>query len=219
MFCNKCGTDLPDASQFCLNCGQAMATPDVETVAPTDLRISTRARKRRPALWLAALMVPAIAWAGFSGSFAAQQIRDFVTMAHTETIAETDVAVKPRGFANFKFTVPPGAIRVFVTGDFSVAGISKTPVQLSILTDEAFAAWQSGYATDTYFDSGNETSGTINASLPSGGGAYYLVFKDSSATRMPKTVHSAVTLQYKRWFPEWILHLIAKFRIEVQSAG
>jgi hypothetical protein len=212
VFCNKCGTDLPDASQFCLNCGQAMtiAAPDVDPAAPIDLRIPARARKSRPALWLMAVMLPAIAWIVFSNSVAAQQIRDFVTMAHVETITDTDIAMKPHGLSSFKFTVPAGAIHAFVTGEFSVAGTSKSPVQAAILTDEAFTAWQSGYATDTYYDSGNALSGTINATLPSGAGTYYLVFKDSSSTRTAKTIHSAVTLHYQRWFPEWILHLLAK---------
>jgi len=184
--------------------------------APTYRRAPARHRKRKSGLWIVALTLPAVAWSVFSKSSAAQEIRAFVTMAHVETITETDVAMKPHGFSSFKFIAPAGAIHVSVMGEFSVAGTSKTPVQVSILTDGAFAAWQSGYATDTYFDSGDEASGDINAALPSGAGTYYLVFKDRSSTRTPKTIHSAVTLQYKRWFPEWILHLISKFRNDVQ---
>jgi hypothetical protein len=70
-------------------------------------------------------MLPAIAWVVISDSSAAQQLREFITMSHMETITEGDFPVKPHSFSSFKFKIPPGAIRVSVNGQFSAAGSSK----------------------------------------------------------------------------------------------
>ncbi len=221
--CSKCSTELPDESQFCLRCGQPVTTPGAGTglavagnsaaaAAPAPvpiLKLVRRRSKPKTAIWIAVLMLPAIAWVVLSNNTAAQELREFITMSHTETITEGDFSVRPRSFSSFKYTVPPGAIHVSVNGQFSTSGGSSNEGDLEafLLTDEAFAAWQSGYSTDTYYESGKASQGEINAALPSGGGAYYLLFKNDSSSRTGKEVHAVVSLHYTRWFPEWLLRL------------
>ena len=203
MFCSKCGTNLPDGSEFCLKCGHAIefvvgissaATPlcsncgaelseesqfclkcghnpagggaalvvagnSSAPAAPALVPMPAPGRRRskpKPAVWLTIFMLPAIAWVVISNSSAAQQLREFITMSHTETITEGDFPVKPHSFSSFKFRVPPGTIRVSVNGQFSTG---SKDMEVYVLTDEAFAAWQSGYSTDTYYDSGKAVQG------------------------------------------------------------
>jgi hypothetical protein len=219
--CGKCGTELPEASQFCLKCGQPVTTAgalattalvegsaDAATSARAHAPTTVRRRSRpKTAIWLIGLMLPIIAWVVFSNDSGAEQVREFVTMSHTETITEADFPVKPHSFSSFKFTVPPGAIRVSIKGQFSTKEGSSNDMEVYVLTDEAFAAWQSGYSTDTYYDSGRASQGDIEAKLPSGGGAYYLVFRNESAVRTSKTIHAFLSCHYNRWWPEIFLHL------------
>ncbi|HEV2732255.1 MAG TPA: hypothetical protein VGV15_19665 [Terriglobales bacterium] len=187
--------------------------------APALVPMPAPARRRskpKPALWLTIFMLPAIAWVVNSNSSAAQQLREFITMSHIETITEGDFPVKPHSFSSFKFKVPPGTIRVSVNGQFSIGGSSKD-MEVYVLTDEAFAAWQSGYSTDTYYDSGKAVQGEINGTLPSGGGTYYLLFKNDSSLRTGKEVHAVASLHYNRWFPEWLLRFKEKIFGGLQS--
>ena len=73
-------------------------------------------------------------------------------------------------------------------------------VEVFVLSDDAFANWQSGYSS-AYYSSGKVTQGEITADLPSGGGAYYLVFNNNFSPRTSKAVQAAATLHYKRWWP------------------
>jgi ribosomal protein L40E len=224
LFCSKCSTELPDESQFCLKCGQPVAIPGVgaavavagncaaAAAAPAPVPMPKLVRRRskpKTAIWLIVLMLPAIAWVVLSNNSAAQELREFIIMSHTETIIEDTFPVRPRSFSSFKFTVPPGAIHVSVNGQFSTSRGSNNEnnMEAFLVTDEAFAAWQSGYSTDTFYESGKASQGEINAALPSGGGAYYLLFKNNSSLRTGNEVHAGVSLHYNRWFPEWLLRL------------
>lgn len=218
-FCSKCSAELPDESQFCLMCGQPVARTALAVVgnsaaaaapAPVPMpKLVRRRSKPKTAIWLIVLVLPPIAWVVLSNNSAAQELRELMTMSHTETIIEDNFPVRPRSFSSFRFTVPPGAIRVSINGQFSTAGGSSNEkdIEAFLLTDEAFAAWQSGYSTDTFYESGKASQGEINAALPSGGGAYYLLFKNESSSRTGKELHAVVSLRYKRWFPEWLLRL------------
>jgi hypothetical protein len=36
MFCNKCGTQIPDGAKFCLNCGQPLIADSKPDIAPVE---------------------------------------------------------------------------------------------------------------------------------------------------------------------------------------
>jgi hypothetical protein len=228
--CAKCRTALPEGSQFCLKCGQPVVTEE-KTSEPTALSVASvpvklvaveprsparRKRKRPIATWLLLLaLVGIISWVAVSDSTTAQELRDQVTGARAEAIVETPLSVKPKGIAYYKFTVPPGAISVTVTGQFNstVTGKSASAssvdgdVEAYLMTEAAFAVWQTGYSTSTHYESGKVPQATINVDLPSGAGVYYLVFSNRFSERTDKNVTANVVVQYKTWLPEWILLL------------
>ncbi len=208
--CSNCGAELPDGSLFCLKCGQAVNAAANSTAAATEAAKAARkaeARARKPArypkpriaIWFVVLVLLLVAW-----------WVSFAAIPHTETITETPFSVNSHSFSSFRFTVPPGATNVVVSGQFSATGGSANDVEVFVLTDDAFAAWQGGYSTNMYYDSGRVTQSSINAALPPGAGTYYLVFNNKFSLRTAKAVEAVATLRYSRWWPDFLLHLKEK---------
>jgi hypothetical protein len=228
--CTKCRTTLPNGSQFCLKCGQPVVTEEkistehalsvtsvpVKLVAVEPRLPARRKRKRPAATWILLLvLIGIISWVVVSDSTSAQELRDEVTGARAEAIVETPFSVKAKGIVDYKFAVPPGAISVTVTGQFNTTVAGKntsasgadSDVEAYLLTESAFAVWQTGYSTSTHYESGRVAQGTIDVDLPSGAGVYYLVFSNKFSQRTEKNVTASVLVQYKTWLPEWILLL------------
>ena len=233
MFCSRCSTNLPDGSQFCLKCGQPVmsaANSAAFPTAPTSVsmrRTPLRARQqRRIVVWLFVLVLLGVGlWAATSGGPVAQQVQEFVRWSHAQTILDAPASVTPRSFSSWQFTVPPGALNVSVTGEFSVAVGSPRPgngssndigkdrdtaIEAYVLTDSAFVDWSSGYSTPTLYQSGPIAGATIDVPLPAGEGAYNLVFSNKISPRA-KTVHATVLLRYKSWLPDEVVRLKDRF--------
>ena len=235
--CAKCGTTLPEGSQFCLKCGQsvspdsqlavpespaepktdvkALTPPVVQIPAPFPRQLPARRRRRSRLLWYLILLLLGAGWVSLSNDPIAQQLRDEITGARTQTIVEAPISVKPQSFAYYEFTVPPGAVNVGVTGQFDSEGrpdkknnnANDNNIETYVLTDSAFVVWRNGYATGSRYESDRVAQGTINATLPGGSGIYYLVFNNRFSQRTEKTVHAAVLLHYQTWAPLWLLRM------------
>jgi hypothetical protein len=243
--CSKCETRLPEGSQFCLKCGQPVSAespplvselPSViprskpESLVPPVLQIPVPARPlparprrpRRRALWYVVLLLLVTVWISLSSDPVAQQVRDEITGARTQTIVEAAIPVKPQSFAYYEFSVPPGAVNVGVSGQFSAEGRSAkkndkgnndksnnndNSIEAYVLTDSAFVVWRNGYSTGTCYESGKVSQGNIDAALPAGSGIYYLVFSNRFSQRTDKNVHAVVLLHYQTWMPEWLLRM------------
>ena len=238
--CAKCGTSLPEGSQFCLKCGQPVVSDSQsviprtkpEAITPPVVQIPELlsrpmpSRPRRPtsrALWYLILFLLLALWISLSNDPVAQPLRDEITGARTQTIVEAQVSVKPQTFAYYEFTVPPGAVNVTVTGQFSTQRRpDKKPdknndksndksnddnIETYVLTDSAFVVWRNGYSTGARYESDRVSQGTIDAALPAGSGIYYLIFNNRFSQRTEKTVHATVLLHYQTWVPEWLLRI------------
>jgi RNA polymerase subunit RPABC4/transcription elongation factor Spt4 len=219
--CSKCGTGLPEGSQFCLKCGQpvpaAALANQLATVppAPAPERVQLARRRSGPPVVLIGLVLVLaglLAWIAFSDNPTAQELREDVTGARTRTIIETPFSVKPHSYSYYDFTVPPGAMDVTVTGDFTAVSsqekskdkdkFTDNNVEVYLLTDTAFVAWRDGYSTGSFYESGRTASDNIGAKLPSGAGHYYLVFSNNFSPRAPKTVRGTVLLHYRALLSE-----------------
>ncbi len=214
MLCSKCAEFLPDDARFCLQCGQAVdrtaVTAAPASKSPASKRTTQPARPRKPRspIWVfLLLLLVAIWWAASSDNTVAQQFRDLASGAHTEAITEKSFVVGPRSFSSYKFTVPSGAVNVSVSGQFNATGSPENEVQVLVLSDDAFVTWHNGFAITPYYDSGKVGQGTIRAALPTGDGAYYLVFSNNFSAKATKAVQADVTLHYNTWWPEWVFHL------------
>ena len=241
--CTKCGTALPDGSQFCLKCGQpvipepqsltqqsqsVIQQPKPEALKPSVLQIPAplsqplplhRKRRRSGALWYLVAFLLIALWISLSNDPIAHPLRDEITGARTQTILEAAVSVKPQSFSYYEFTVPPGAVNVRVTGQFtSETATAKKPdnrtdndIESYILTDSAFVVWRNGYSTGSRYESDRVSQATIDATLPAGSGIYYLVFNNRFSQRTEKTVHAMALLHYQTWAPIWLLRMKERF--------
>lgn len=223
--CAKCSKSIFSSARFCSNCGSEIPAPTViaaadsqSAAAVTTASEPIHLRHRRPsspgrlALWLlAAIVLGALGWHAAIGNSVASGIKQYVTTAHAETIAEGSVAIKPNGFASYKLTVPEGAIDVAVTGQFDASGRAEKDIRVLVLSDREFVIWQGGYAISPYYDSGNVSQSNLQAALPSRPGTYYLIFSNKPS-RVEKTVHLTAGLQYDTWLPDSLISLKEKMR-------
>lgn len=229
--CSKCGANLPEGSQFCLQCGKPVSSPPkVKAVAqpPADAqelpsKSSRPKHRRRTVLWLLlVLFVVAIAWAGLSENPFAQQLQEFIGWKHDQTILDESFTVGAHTFRYYKFSLPEGSVNVAIVGQFTAASADNPAIggnklaakdkgkaaegdnniDVSVLTEPAFTVWQNGYATSSIYESGKVAEGKVQADVPAGAGIYYLVFNNKFAPKTAKNIHAAVVLRYKSWMPE-----------------
>lgn len=245
LVCSKCGTHLPSGSQFCLKCGQPVVAPlrEDELAVVKDAVPAARAELPRTrswgsiTIWSTVLLLAGLgAWIGLSDNPAAQELREDITGARTQTIVEASFPVKAHSFSYYEFTVPAGAVNVTVSGKFNAVGDAarnnegkniaaknnaarhdtakadaarndEDNIEVYVLTASAFVVWRNGYATSSYYESGRSARGAIQGAIPSGAGSYYLVFSNNFSPRTAKTVHATVLLHYRAVLSESLLHL------------
>jgi hypothetical protein len=168
-------------------------------------------------------LLGALVWAATSESPTAQQAQELVSWSHEQTIVDTSILVKAGSFSASTFTVPPGALKVSVNGEFSAVVTDPrgngnkesgkdgdAGIEAYVLTDDAFAVWSKGYSAQSEYESGSVPGASVNAALPAGAGVYHLVF-NNKASRRAKTVHATILLGYKSWLPDAVLRLKDRF--------
>ncbi len=180
--------------------------------------------RRRLVLWILLIVfLGAIAWTAASENPVAQGIQELVGWKHDQTVLDTPFTIGPHAFRYYKFALPEGSLNVAIIGQFTAMGeVQKAAannknkdkdkdkdqdpdsnnVEVSVLTDAAFAVWQNGYATSSLYESGRVAQGTLNQELPAGAGIYYLVFSNKFSPKTGKSVQASVLLRYKSWLPE-----------------
>lgn len=197
--------------------------PAVKTdpdVSPESLPPLPRARSKYYFfLWVVlASLLAAIAWIATSSNPFAQGLQELAGNKHDQAILDTPFSVTPHNFRYYKFTLPEGSTNVAVVGEFAVTpdidnrkSASKTEpqesesgIELYVLSESAFAIWQTGYATNSVFESGRVSQGKVQADLPAGAGVYYVVFSNKFSAKTGKKVNADVLLRYKSWLPDWL---------------
>lgn len=222
--CSNCGASLPTGAASCPKCKHPVMLAETNaalvTVVTESLALSRARMRRRILLWLfAAVLLGAVLWAAGSDSPEAQQIQEFLHWSQAQTVVDTAIAVNPHSFSSRDFTVPPGALDVKLTGEFTASAVSPSHsksneagkdrdngIETFVLTESAFVVWNSGYSADSLYQSGLTAEGSINATLPSGAGVYDLVFSNRTSPHA-KTVHTTVLLRYKSGWPNAVLRL------------
>lgn len=216
--CSKCGAALPDEAQFCLKCGKPVSVPPKDPIAtkqpePRPVRLKP---KRHYVRWiLLGLFLIAIVWAATSDNPFAQGLQELAGFKHDQSVLDNSFAVSPHNFRYYKFALPEGSVNVSIIGQFSSRAdkaSSRTnaksepddnDIEVYVLSEEAFAVWQNGYATSSVYESGKTAQGKVQAELPAGAGIYYLIFSNKSSQKTAKNITANVSLRYKSWLPEW----------------
>jgi hypothetical protein len=204
MFCSKCGTELPDDSQFCRKCGVAMHTVSTggaaAAVAPAREPVEVEKHKKSGAnkvvCFVTILLALGFWWVASSNSPSARLIQQIAKQQHTETLQNPALSLNPTGFAYFKLEVPANASDATLQGNFTASGGSGNDVEAYVMSEADFVNWQNGHAAKTYYNSGKVTIGTINVHVPAG--RCYFVFNNKFSLLSSKSVRVYGTLTYYR---------------------
>jgi hypothetical protein len=218
MFCRKCGTGMPDDSQFCLKCGQSVATSEgrasatgtAAAVAPAriPIRIAAPRPKRNIAAWilgcvfLSVFLLLVVVWVGvqvirhsqLSAQSSASQERP--PQLHKQTTGNVAFTISAGGASNYKFTVPAMASNVTMKGHFAATGGFGNDIEVFVCAEDGFVNWQNGHGTKTFYNSGHVTQDSVNISLPSDPATYYVVFSNKASLLTPRAVEASIDLNY-----------------------
>ena len=194
-------------------------SPGAATLPPPVVVRPPVRRKRHYVLWtIFVVLVALFLWLATSSNPFAEGIQELAGNKHDLAVVNVPFSVSAKNFRYYKFNLPEASTNVAIVGDFTVvpdAGGRKndgkrqppqpdTAIEVYVLSESSFAMWQTGYATNSVFDSGRVPQGKIEADLPPGAGVYYLVFSNKFSPNMAKKVDATVVLHYKNWIPGWI---------------
>ena len=163
--CSKCGTRSPSDISSCPKCGQPVMAKENSAAmasAVADAMALLRARRRgRILMWsFVPVLLGALLWVATSQSPAAQEVQEFVHWSQAQTIVDAQAAWNPHSVWSHEFTVPPGALDVSVSGEFTAlpnsprqgnsrgTGSGKdhdSGIEAYVLTNSAFVVWSGGY--------------------------------------------------------------------------
>jgi len=105
------------------------------------------------------------------------------------------ITVQAGGYNYYFFTLPAGSTSISVSGSFTASGGSGNDIQVFVMDDANFINWKNGYQASSYYSSGQLTTGTISANLPSPS-TYDLVYSNAFSTVSSKNVQTTVNLYY-----------------------
>ncbi len=108
------------------------------------------------------------------------------------------VTIGARNYQYYQITVPSGAISPSVSGSFTASGGSGNDIKIYVMDNTNYVNWQNGHSASTYYTSGQTTTGSISAQLPSGAGTYYLVYDNTFSLLSTKNVDTQVNLVYSQ---------------------
>jgi hypothetical protein len=117
------------------------------------------------------------------------------TTQHSGNIVNGLVTVAAGYYQYYQFTVPTAATSASVNGMFTASGGSGNDIIVLVFDQTNYVNWQNGHQATPYYNSGQVTTGTVSASLPSSG-TYYLVYSNTFSTTSSKSVQTTVNLSY-----------------------
>ena len=180
--------------------------------------ISQTRRKRHFLRWIfLSLLLAAVIWVTFSANPFAQGLREIGGDKPDQSVLERTFSLAPRGFRYYTFGMPGGSNHVALVGEFTAAPegnklvtpsdrpeIAESGVELLVLSEAAFAAWQTGGSATAVYDSGPVSHANVRAELPTGAGNYYVVFSNKFPAASAINVRASLRLHVSSWLPEWM---------------
>ena len=154
---------------------------------------------------LVAASIAIVSWIAASDGPFAQGMREIAGWKPDQVILDKLFSVGPHTFRYYKFALPEGSAKVAVVGQFTAEAQNgqvkekDNGIAVYVLTEAAFADWQSGNTRPSIYDSGIVPASIMQADIPAGAGTYYLVFSNKASPNTTKAVHATVRLRYQNW--------------------
>lgn len=161
-----------------------------------------------------ALLLVAIIWVTFSANPFAASLREIAGDKPDQSILERTFSLAPRGFRYYTFSLPGGSNHAALIGEFTATPEgnkssggsegSASGVELLVLSEAAFAAWQTEGRATAVYDRGRASHANVHVELPTGAGIYYVVFNNKFPGAGAMNVRASLRLHVNSWLPEWM---------------
>jgi hypothetical protein len=109
-------------------------------------------------------------------------------------ISNGTMQLNPHSYTFYHFAAPEKTSKAHVKGDFALQG-NGSNIRVYVLDEENFVNWKSSHQFSAYYDSGQQTTGTIDVSVPLGK-TLYLIYDNSQSSIPSKKVFSKMNLVY-----------------------
>lgn len=117
------------------------------------------------------------------------------SIEHRTNIVNGIIEVDAGGYQYYTFSTPDQSYSASVTGNFMASGGSGNDIAIYILDGNGFVNWKNGHSADTYYNSGQLTTGELDAGVPTGE-TLYLVFDNTFSAFSSKDINTKVDLVY-----------------------
>ena len=208
MFCRFCGSTLRDDSNFCHSCGKALTSALPSSMAETGAGVAVAPvkpapPKKKPAVGsfvIGVILIAGMLWwvinKSDSGSRGPSTLRQLVAQPRTEVLSSGEFALSATQYRYIRFEVPQNAGAVRVEGTFSASGGAGNDIEAYVFSNDGFVNWQNRHPVRTFYNSGRVTQGTLEITLPSIAGTYYLVFNNNFSLLSAKSVRTSIRLHF-----------------------
>ncbi len=130
MFCQKCGKEIPDGSEFCPKCGVALTGS------------ANKPETKKSPRWIlylalgALVFVLAAYWAARSNSNQETPTQAQAPQAHSVSIVNSAITVDADSYVSYQFQVPANAKTVALNGHFTATGGSGNDIEAFLLNGD-----------------------------------------------------------------------------------
>jgi hypothetical protein len=118
----------------------------------------------------------------------------------TTNILDGTVAVDNAGYKCDTVVIGDTLNHPKLEGEFTVSGSGTNPdIRISVKNGTNYRNWLVGNTSSSYYNSGETTEGTIDASLPSmKGDTYYVIYDNRFDPFRDKDVYRRIDLKYQQ---------------------
>ncbi len=109
-------------------------------------------------------------------------------------ISNGTMQINPHSYTYYHFAALDRTSNAHVKGDFALQG-NGSNIRVYLLDEVNFVNWKNGHQFSAYYDSSQQTNGSIDLSVPLGK-TFYLVYDNSQSSIPSKKIVSTINLVY-----------------------
>jgi predicted nucleic acid-binding Zn ribbon protein len=187
MFCMKCGTQLPDGSQFCSKCGAVTSGTQMK-------QRSGRSKTFYVALAISLPILLVMLWPQLTKMTSSSGLPVGLVPA-TNKLFGGQFVVKAGGYVTNTFSVEAGMQNFRVAGRYQAVGGTGNDIQAVLATEEEFQNWVNGHEAKVFYSTAQTTTGNLNIG-PLAPGRYVLAFSNRFSLLTDKNVSAEVAASW-----------------------